>query len=601
LSQGTRESVAPRLIASLTGLITAISLILVSALVTIENRRLDSALEEQAEATADRLATTLSFPVWNAISREIDVQLDWAMLDPAVYGASLTMSDLTPALRARSRDGTWTMRRDPPGERPGLIVAERSVVYEGRSIASLELLFTRRFVGERIAREALLFAALVLVEDLTIAIGLLLVLRSSIFLPLWRIESWAEGVSLGNASTLPPADRARGEIESLRSSIERMVTLLGDRYGAIVAKEKEFRSLFESSPVPTVELDFSALRAALAEDGPGKGIRPRLLADPELASRLLALVKAKSANPSALALLGDPVIASIPVDFSPAFGEDGLALFIDELAALAEGSRGATGECSMGIGPGGERRFILDFATLASHEADWSRVILTMTDISPRALAEARLRQALTDKEALVQELYHRTRNNLQVLAGLALLRESRLSDEEARTELRGLGKRIQAMALAQDQLHKLGDLSSVDLGAYMRDLLPLVADGSGKRISIAVEAESFETVIDVAMPLGLVLVELESNALEHAFPNGRAGEISASLGRESDGCVLISMSDDGIGPPPGFDPRRDASLGLELVFTLVEHQLKGKVEFDFSSGFRCSIRFGVECFERRV
>jgi two-component sensor histidine kinase len=115
------------------------------------------------------------------------------------------------------------------------------------------------------------------------------------------------------------------------------------------------------------------------------------------------------------------------------------------------------------------------------------------------------------------------------------------------------------------------------------------------------IRAREAKAVIDVAMPLGIALVELESNALEHAFPGGRGGTITASLDQESGDYVKIVLSDDGVGPPPGFDPRRDASLGLGLVFALIEQQLKGQVDFDFSSGFRCTLRFGVDYYKNRI
>ena len=443
MSISFRRSLIPSLLASLVSLITAVSLVLVSVLVAFENSRLVSQLEAQAEATADQLAATLAFPIWNVIGREIDNQLDWVMLDQSVYGVTLITEGLAPPLRARSRDEAWRPTRSAPAVQGELVTVARTVLYDGSSIASLELHYTKRFVAERIAREAIFFAFLVFAEDLSIAFGLALILRATVFRPLQKIERYAAAVSSGSVASIPPLEGARGEIESLHASIGKMVGLLGERYEDIVRKDAE------------------------------KGI--------------------------------------------------------------------------------------------------------------------------------LVQELFHRTKNNLQVMAGLVSLRESRLADGRARAELRDLAKRIQAMALAQDQLRKFGDLSYVDLGAYLEELLPLSLQGRETPPRCEVRAEKVVAVIDVAMPLGIAVIELASNSLEHAFPNGRAGTVSAELSLEEDGCIKIALSDDGIGPPPGFDPRRDASLGLELVFILIERQLKGSVAFDFSSGFSATLRFGITCFEHRV
>ncbi len=439
----TRESLIPRLLGYLIGLITVVSLVLISVLVGLENRRLVSQLEVHAEATADHLSTTLAFPIWNAIGREIDAQLDWVMLDHEVYGLSLVTDDLDPPRRVRSRDAEWHMKQEPAVYRGELLKAARTIVYEGRPIASMELLYTKRFVAERIAREAVFFVFLVMAEDLSIALGLALILRATIFKPLRMIERYAAGVSEGRDDSIPPWKGSHGEIESLHASIQKMVGLLAERYAAIVRKEAE--------------------------------------------------------------------------------------------------------------------------------------------------------------RDILVQELFHRTKNSLQVIAGLVSLRESRLQDGQARSELRDIAKRIQAMALAQDQLRKFGDLSYVDLGAYLEELVPLCLQGSDAPPRLVVRARKVEVVIDVAMPLGIAVIELVSNSLEHAFPVGREGKLSAELDLEKDGCIKIVVSDDGIGPSPGFDPRRDASLGLELVFILIERQLGGTVSFDFSSGFSCTLRFGIECFEHRV
>lgn len=608
MSRAAKTSLTPRFLAYLVGLTLAVSLILVTALVGMDRKRLLSDLYAHADRTADELATTLAFPVWNAVAREIDAQLDWVMLDEAVYGVVLEIKDLVPPVQARSRDRAWRPVSSLPSDAAGLIRARRQVLHGDQSIASLEVVYTRRFLEATIAREALLFAAIVAVGILTLAIGLLVVLRTLVFGPLGRIERYAAEVSSGGPPALPAPGVAHGEIASLQSSIERMVGLLGERYAAIEAKEKEFRSLFESSPVPTIELDFSAVALSLASEAKAAGLPPvlllpRLRSDAGLARRQLAGLHLRSANPSAVRLFGSAWPDGVIEGFTGLVDGGAPRLFLDELEALVSGSCGASGECGYSPGPGRELRLILSFATLAGHEEDWSRVILTLTDITERALAEARLRKVLAEKEALILELFHRTRNSLQTVAGLLVLRESGQSDEASRQELHGVGTCIQAMALAQDQLYKQGDLSCVDLGAYLGELLPQVLEAHKGRIATRVEAERITAVIDVAMPLGIAVAQLASNSAEHGFPGGSRGLVTARLEACADGRVCLSLADDGIGPPPGFDPRRDASMGLELVYALVEGQLKGEVDFGSSGGrgFRCTLRFGLASYERRV
>ncbi len=445
----------PRLIASLIGLITVVSLVLTSGLVLLDQRRLSAILIERATATADHLEQTLAFPVWNAVLREIDAQLESTMLDPAIYGAVLTMRDIVPPVFSWSRDESWAARRGTPAADPGMVYLQRTIREKERPIASLELLYSTKFVSQSVIRETFVFGALVVAEALSLAFGLALIMRKSIFLPLRGIERWAAEASLGDFAPLPPTELPRGEIASLRSSIERMVGLLGDRYEAVAA-------------------------------------------------------------------------------------------------------------------------------------------------------AEIKTRAALEQKGALVKELFHRTRNSLQVLTSMIGLRENTIKDETARAELRGILDRVYSLSLAQEELLKRDDLSYIGLGSYLRTLAERMvgerASAHG-RIATDIDAEEIPILLDVALPLGLAITELVENSLDHAFPNGRSGVISLTLKRLADGSALAMLSDDGIGPPPGFDPSRDANLGLETVSALINRQIKGKLTFDFSAGFACSILFGLEGsgFAKRV
>jgi len=599
---GPRASVARRLVASLVAILSASSLVLVSSLVASEHRRLIADLRAQAAAGADRLVAALGFPVWNAYDREIEVQLDWAMADPALYGLELELADLSPALRARSRDRTWAPRADPPEALPGLLVERRDIIHEEHRIGGLALLYSPRFVRTRIAREAFRYAAIVLIADLSIAAGLVVVLRRWVVRPLERIERWAAEVSRGEAAPIPPEEGAAGEVASLRDSIERMVRLLGERYELIELKEREYRSLFESSPVAVWELGFTRIKAALGEAAlSGEAAAAAVAAYPGGTRALLALAERLGANQAALAPLGGASVSVLSL-----LGEDAIAVFSREIACLASGCPGASGDCELVLPDGRRRSYALGFAALAGHEADWSRVILTATDITERVAAESRLRVALGQREALVQELFHRTRNGLQLASSLISLREGRSRDEALAAELRALRRRLRAMALAQDELIRGEDLSYVELGAYLGRLLEAILEdfpGAAGRIGVELEAEPSRVLIDVAMPIGLALTELVSNSLEHGIPPGRPGSIALSLRHDASGGLLLELGDDGAGAPPGFDPRRDAGLGLETCLAIVEGQLKGEASFSSSPGFRASIRLPSldGGFERRV
>ncbi len=120
-------------------------------------------------------------------------------------------------------------------------------------------------------------------------------------------------------------------------------------------------------------------------------------------------------------------------------------------------------------------------------------------------------------------------------------------------------------------------------------------------RLSFITEMDDVWVLIDSAIPCGLILNELISNALKHAFPADRAGEIRIQLGQTASGEIYLRVADNGVGVPPGFDFRRDGHLGLQTIFTLGENQLKGQVTFDTANGVACRLQFRDDLYQPRV
>ncbi len=578
-----RDSILPRLIASIIGAVTVLSFAFVGPMIFVTAARLERELESAAEKSADRLAESLKLPAWNLVTGEIEVQLALALSEGDAHSAALTFRDIDePPISVSAPE-------DPAIRASRLVVERRAITYRGQEIADLELTFTRAFMERRLAAGILQQAMLIGSLDATLIVVLLLLLRAFIVIPLRRIEHWAAGVSAGNSGSLPPGGE-RGEIASLRLSIGDMVELLDQRYRAMLSREREYRSLFENSPVATWEIDCSAIKEELGESG---------RAEPSH----IALMRVRGANAAALRPLG---VSSPPRGLMGVIGgsAEAFQLFEREIESLRGGLPGAHGDVTIAFPNGARRTYTIRFAVLAGHEEDWSRVIVTAEDITDRVEGEESLRRSLAEKETLVQELFHRTHNSLQIIDSVISLRSSKSGDRDYLREMRALELRVRAMAMAQDQLTKSGDLSQIDLGEYLRELLSAIAaeaPGPVGRIRVEVAADSLPILIDAAVPIGLIAVELAANSIDHAFPYGREGVISAALERGLDGAVCLSIGDDGIGPPAGFDPRADASLGLQTAIALAEGQLRGSIDFDSSRGLRCSLRFDDSLFERRV
>jgi len=225
-------------------------------------------------------------------------------------------------------------------------------------------------------------------------------------------------------------------------------------------------------------------------------------------------------------------------------------------------------------------------------------------DTTERKLADARIRKSLEEKTTLLKELHHRTKNNMGIIMALLDLQAEELDDERLRAALSDTKNRIKSMAMVHRMIYEANDLSRLDLGDYVRELVNILVRSFERKpgkIAIEENLESFPVLIDIAIPCGLILTELVTNALKHAFPGGEGGRITLTLHRANDGAIELGIADSGPGFVAGFDPRRDGHLGLQTVLALAENQLGGKVEISGDNGVRWLISFEESAFKARI
>ncbi len=205
------------------------------------------------------------------------------------------------------------------------------------------------------------------------------------------------------------------------------------------------------------------------------------------------------------------------------------------------------------------------------------RFIGTVVDMSDRKLAEEQIQASLTEKVVLLKEIHHRVKNNLQIVTSLLSLQSSRLEDPKTQNILQECQNRVSSMALIHEQLYQSEDLAKIDLAQYVQNLVANLCnsyDIYNSAIQVKTAIDEIYLNIDTAIPCGLMLNELISNALKHAFPGNRKGEINISLRLENN-YVNLTVSDDGIGISPDLDIDKTTSLGLQLVKALTR-QLQG-------------------------
>ncbi len=221
-------------------------------------------------------------------------------------------------------------------------------------------------------------------------------------------------------------------------------------------------------------------------------------------------------------------------------------------------------------------------------------VIEYVRDITQQKLSEDRLQASLLEKEVLLREIHHRVKNNLQVIQALISLQSRRLKDEQAVDMYKESQRRIRSMALVHERLYQSTNLSRIDFADYARSLVihlfhSLLPDG--RTVELAFDLEPVALDVNTAIPCGLILSELVSNALKHAFPEGRSGEVRISLHRGPGAIIRLGVKDDGVGLPPGFDLGLSDSLGMQIVVTLVS-QIEGRLKTGQERGADFQVEF---------
>lgn len=231
------------------------------------------------------------------------------------------------------------------------------------------------------------------------------------------------------------------------------------------------------------------------------------------------------------------------------------------------------------------------------------RMVGSHVDITESKQDEARIASALHDKEVLLKEIYHRVKNNLQVIASLLSMQARGADDERVRSALTDSVSRVHAMALVHEQLYRSNDLERIAVKTYLGDLLGHLREASpasSRGVELSLDADDATVDIETAIPCGLLVNELVTNALKHAFPEDARGTITTRFRADADGWLTLEVGDDGVGVPAGFDFRQSASLGLRLVASLVD-QLQGEMTLERGGGTRYRLHFKENGEEARA
>jgi PAS domain S-box-containing protein len=225
---------------------------------------------------------------------------------------------------------------------------------------------------------------------------------------------------------------------------------------------------------------------------------------------------------------------------------------------------------------------------------------ITIRDITERKQTEDALQESLAEKEVLLREVHHRVKNNMAAIIGLFNLQRQAMEDPQVQAVLADLSSRVRAMSLVHEKLYRSESLAKIDFQDYLQSLISHLRTSFGSpHIECEIAAFGVEMPLDLAVPCGMIINELVTNALKHAFPKNftrldeKVGTVTVAVHRDHD-TFSLCVADNGVGLPPGFDLNTAGTLGLVLVRMLGGHQLGGVYEIEQLGGTRVTLKFSL-------
>ena len=219
-------------------------------------------------------------------------------------------------------------------------------------------------------------------------------------------------------------------------------------------------------------------------------------------------------------------------------------------------------------------------------------------DITYKIKAENEIKKSLQVKDMLLKEIHHRVKNNLMVISSLLSLQSRYIKDEASKSIFKDSQNRARSMALIHELLYQSNDLKRINFGSYVNKLtneLFSVYVTDPNNIKLDMDIDDVMLDINTAIPLGLIVNELVSNSMKHAFPNNKLGKIDVKF-KLSDGNYTLIVSDNGVGFPQDYNIQNSDSLGLKIVNSLTE-QIDGEIKIQVSNGTKFTINFKEETY----
>jgi PAS domain S-box-containing protein len=247
------------------------------------------------------------------------------------------------------------------------------------------------------------------------------------------------------------------------------------------------------------------------------------------------------------------------------------------------------------FGSSGRRYVAVNYCPYRGESGEVTHAVVVSHDLTDRKRDEDAIHASLKEKEMLLKEIHHRVKNNLQVISSLLNLQSNSIESKETRELVRESQNRVRSMALIHEKLYQSESLAQVQFAEYLRNLTrDLFRSYSAGGVGLKLQAEEIPLDVDTAIPCGLIINELVSNALKYAFPAGRTGDLHISFLKISRERCAMTVTDNGVGLPADIDVKNPKTLGLQLVNMLV-NQLHGTLDVVTDGGTTFMVTFSAD------
>ncbi len=527
-----------------------------------ENKAAQEQFETEKAFLSRQLATGLVLPLWNLDMAQVRLLSLGLMEEKAVVAVSVAVNERGDQRLnfARGSDGkpaeTTFFFNGPVGS-----TIERPVIRDGTTLGSLRIVFTNDPMNQVLTRRVWYMLETIGLLNLLMVALLTVAVRAIVLEPLRFLERYAEAVSRGDPHLPQPKGVIfLGELVGLRTAITSMYDQLQERYLALKASEEELRSSRE--------------RFALAIEGSDSGLWDFDVANGAtyLAPRWKTML---GYAPDELDNRYETWVSLLhPDDVERCLRYR--ANFLEHPTSLYESEHRLRQK-------DGTYRWV---ASRAKAQVDANgkvyRLTGSNTDIQARKEAEVSIQEALREKTILLQEIHHRVKNNLQIVSSLLLLQAAHTKNLDTVAALETIRLRIHSMALLHETLYLNENLTSISFADYMDRLIQHLMNSIGpaaSRVTVDLNIAPIDFDMDMTVTLGLMVNEIITNAVKHAFPGERRGRIGITLTLENNHCLLV-VEDDGIGLPDSLDPDTLPSLGLKLI-----QMMSAKLQAEVTSG----------------